>query len=100
MAEFADATSRKKASFVNSPANPRFFLWASASTIANPFWKTITFTVTSSVGLTKVQSCIPAGNFVDQAAQATNCRRRRDILDPDALTDDAQFPINASKTQQ
>ena len=79
---------------------PRFFLKNVASVYSSAFVKTVTFTYTSSVTLTSVQTCIAAINILD-AKKTTFCRRKRDILDN--LTDgkeDFQFDIVPSELQQ
>ncbi len=76
--------------------DPRFLFWQS-STITNPFYKTATLTVTSSVNLTSVQSCIPSAQFAGAAAQNTRCRRKRKI--EFFTNDDEQFPIIPTETQ-
>ena len=59
---------------------PRFFFKNVASLYSNVFVKTVTFTSTSSVTLTSVQTCIAETNIFD-AQKTTYCRRRRDILE-------------------
>lgn len=98
--------SRSKGSL--RPQNPRLDL-APASTINNPFIRTATFTLTSTVSLTSVQSCIDQGDFainvvaiLGLSVTAPPCRRRkRDIQDSsDEMTGDIQFPLDPMETQQ
>ena len=80
--------------FPKRPAQDQRFL---LSYIISSLRKTTaTFTVTSSLTLTSVQSCIAAANFVDAAAQTTACRRKRDLLDPNPQ--DNQFAIVPTET--
>ena len=60
----------------------------------NPFFKTATFTLTSTLTLVSVQSCVPATQFV--ATPPPACRRKRDV----SADEDVQFPIIPSQTQQ
>ena len=68
--------------------------FSGSSKLLSPFQRTVTFTLTSLVNITSVQSCIPATLFSNAAAQATNCRRKRED------DEDIQFPITPSETQQ
>ncbi|KAI9558802.1 hypothetical protein GHT06_015591 [Daphnia sinensis] len=61
---------------------------------------TASFTLTSSVTLTSVQSCIAAAKFLDDAAKTTACRRKRDLLEDSPSPADLQFAIVPSETQQ
>ncbi|EFX72937.1 hypothetical protein DAPPUDRAFT_253766 [Daphnia pulex] len=64
--------------------NARFLynIFATSGTYTNPFFKTATFTVTSSVSLTSIVNCVPSLQLTNGAA-AVACRRKRsdgDIL--------------------
>ncbi|KAI9559256.1 hypothetical protein GHT06_016045 [Daphnia sinensis] len=76
---FVDSQSRSKGSQLAEKLNPRFF-FGTATTIRNPFIKTATFTLFTTISLSSVVSCIVAGDFVDAAAQAKPCRRKRYLL--------------------
>jgi hypothetical protein len=79
---------------------PRIFLKNAASVYSNAFVKTVTFTYTSSVTLTNVQTCIAAINIFD-AKKTTYCRRKRDILEKLAESEeDFQFDIAPSELEQ
>jgi hypothetical protein len=72
--------------------NGRFFF---SSTINNPFIKTATFTLTSTVTtLASIVICVPANNLVANPAPACGGRKRRGMDD----TEVDQFPITASET--
>lgn len=92
--------SRFRPSF--SQQNPRFFLsYISGGSSVNPFARTVTFTLTSTINITSVQTCISAALFKDAAAQNLACRRKREILDShDENEDDNQFFISPTETQQ
>lgn len=60
-------------------ADARFFFFNTA-TVSNPFLKTATYTLTSSVTLTNVRSCIVVGDFLNANAAKVACRRRRKLL--------------------
>lgn len=94
-----DSAARYRPTLPNRIAlpNPRFFV-NYYTNIASLLTKTATFTVTSSLSLTSIKSCIAAAKFVDAVAQATACRRKRDILDNS--TEDLQFSIIPSETKQ
>jgi hypothetical protein len=101
--EYPDMHSRNKVAeiryrpFFNNLAQQqqqRFFL----NNFNSILTKTVTFSQTSTVSLTIVQSCIAAVKFLDAAAQATPCRRKRDILENSP--EDAQFVIAPSETQR
>ncbi|KZS01001.1 Uncharacterized protein APZ42_002479 [Daphnia magna] len=62
--------------------------------------KTATFTVTSSLSLTSIQSCIAAAKFLDDAAKTKACRRKREILDLLPGPEFTQFPIIPSKIKE
>jgi hypothetical protein len=98
--EYPDMHSRNKVAeiryrpFFNNQQQQRFFL----NNFNSILTKTVTFSQTSTVSLTIVQSCIAAVKFLDAAAQATPCRRKRDILE--GAPEDAQFVIAPSETQR
>ncbi|EFX82564.1 hypothetical protein DAPPUDRAFT_101160 [Daphnia pulex] len=103
--DYPDVHSRNKVSsairyrpFSNNQQQQRFFFNYYNSNINSILTKTVTFTLTSTVSLTTVQSCIAAANFLDAAAQTTPCRRKRDILEN--AQEDAQFIIAPSETQR
>jgi hypothetical protein len=60
---------------------------------------TKTLTLTSSLTLTSIQSCIAAAKFVDEAAKKTQCRRKRALLDSNNA-EDTQFAIVPTETQK
>ncbi|XP_046638416.1 uncharacterized protein LOC124316482 [Daphnia pulicaria] len=60
---------------------------------------TKTLTLTSSLTLTSIQSCIAAAKFVDAAAKKTQCRRKRALLDSNNA-EDTQFAIVPTETQK
>lgn len=102
--EYPDMHSRNKVAeiryrpFLNNQQQQRFFLNNFNSNFNSIRTKTISFTLTSTVSLTTVQSCIAAVKFVDDAAKTTPCRRKRDILEN--TQEDAQFVIAPSETQR
>jgi hypothetical protein len=102
--DYPDMHSRNKVSairyrpFSNNQQQQRFFFNYYNSNINSILTKTVTFTLTSTVSLTTVQSCIAAANFLDDAAKTTPCRRKRDILEN--APEDAQFIIAPSATQR
>ncbi|XP_046637206.1 uncharacterized protein LOC124315517 isoform X2 [Daphnia pulicaria] len=70
----------------------RFFY---STTINNPFLKTATFTLSSTVTtVASIILCVPANNLVAVPAPTCAGRRRRETDD----TDIAQFPISPSET--
>ncbi|XP_057369325.1 uncharacterized protein LOC130690329 isoform X2 [Daphnia carinata] len=79
--------------------NPRFFI-NYYTNVASLLTKTATFTVTSSLSLTSIQSCIAAAKFLDDAAKSKACRRKREIIDNAPHSEDLQFAIIPSQTQQ
>lgn len=83
------------------PQNARLFL---GGAIANPFLRTATFTVTSTLSITSVQPCIPVAQFLISPAGTTlsaACRRRkRQTLEAFDASEDTQFLIQPSKTKQ
>ncbi|XP_057368449.1 uncharacterized protein LOC130689526 [Daphnia carinata] len=95
---FADSQSRSKGSQLAEKLNPRFF-FGTATTIRNPFIKTATFTLFTTISLSSVVSCIVAGDFVDAAAQAKRCRRKRYLLDQWDKTNEQHF-ISPSEPQK
>ncbi|XP_057369324.1 uncharacterized protein LOC130690328 [Daphnia carinata] len=87
----------RRPAFVKRPQNDERLLLSYLT-----YFKTTTasFTLTSSVTLTSVQSCIAAAKFKDDAAKTTACRRKRDLLDDSPSPADLQFAIVPSETQQ
>ncbi|KAI9558976.1 hypothetical protein GHT06_015765 [Daphnia sinensis] len=77
------------------------FLFA-ASSFSNPFWRTITFTIASTVNITNTQNCIPSSLFLGASINVSCRRKKRGILidSTDAPEENSQFPINPSKPQQ
>jgi hypothetical protein len=87
---FPDTESRVKISSWTNPSsskgdwneqqnNARFLyniIFATSGTYTNPFFKTATFTVTSSVSLTSYVTCVPSLQLANGAA-AVACRRKR-----------------------
>lgn len=70
----------------------RFFY---SSTINNPFFKTATFTLTTTVTtLASIVICVPANNLAANPAPACAGRKRRGMDD----TEVDQFPITPSET--
>lgn len=103
--EYADVQSRAKASnrYKTSPlnnVNPRFlFNMFSSMTFTDPV-KTATFTLTSTVNITSVQSCISSSLFASGSSNVI-CRRKRDlpyILGVEEPED--QFAIYPSEPQE
>lgn len=107
--EYQDVQSRAKG--FNRFRNPsylqqdlenkgRFFINL-LSTSANPLFRTIKFTITSTINITSVQSCIAASLFTSAAAQNNICRRKRqnglDVFFDETETD--QFMIEPTETQ-
>ena len=90
---------------LNQQAQGRFFFYRPNSNnnnnnnnnFYNPFFKTATFTLTSTVTLAVVQSCVPATQLV---AGAPPCRRKRHIADSSSASEDGQFSIVPSEIQQ
>ncbi|XP_045027841.1 uncharacterized protein LOC116935078 [Daphnia magna] len=95
---FVDSQSRSKGSQLQEKSNPRFF-FGTATTIRNPFIKTATFTLFTTISLSSVVSCIVAGDFVDAAAQAKPCRRKRDLVHQPDQTNEQYF-ISPSEPQK
>ncbi|XP_057369261.1 uncharacterized protein LOC130690271 [Daphnia carinata] len=77
------------------------FLFA-ATSFSNPFWRTITFTITSTVNITNTQNCIPSSLFFAGSTSVSCRRKKRGILidSSDAPEENSQFPVNPSKPQQ
>uniref|UniRef100_A0A0P6E4B9 Uncharacterized protein n=1 Tax=Daphnia magna TaxID=35525 RepID=A0A0P6E4B9_9CRUS len=74
----------------------RFFY---SSTINNPFFKTATFTITSTVTtLGSVALCVPANNLAANPAPTCAGRKKREIDDSTTGPDDNQFAIEPSET--
>jgi hypothetical protein len=91
---YVDAQSRSKFS-LPAKFDPRFF-FATEATLRNPFIKTATYTLHSTVTLSSVVHCIVAGDFVDAAARERACGRKRKLLESVEKTDQ-QFPIVPSE---
>ncbi len=92
---FPDVQSRGKVLAVPETVNPRFFFGTSA-TITNPFLKTATFTVSSTLTASTVVKCIIPADFVaGGVAQLTPCRRKRDreFLESLGAAESQQFVI-------
>lgn len=69
-----------------------------SSTINNPFYKTATFTVTSTVTtLGSIIICVPANNLAANPAPACAGRKKREIDDSATGPDDNQFAIIPSE---
>jgi hypothetical protein len=87
-------------SFSQQQQNARLFF---GGAIANPFMRTATFTVTSTLSVTSVQPCISAAQFSTSAGTTFSaaCRRRkRQTLEAFDPSEDTQFLIHPSKTNQ
>ena len=99
--------SRNRPSFFrpNKPVSqndPRFVInLASPYNLFNRKVKTITFTFTSSLTFTSVQSCIPSSQFSFGLADVTCRRKRRGLVaSPEIQSEDAQqFAITPSYVQ-
>ncbi|XP_046459113.1 uncharacterized protein LOC124205684 [Daphnia pulex] len=78
--------------------NARFLynLFATSGTYTNPFFKTATFTVTSSVSLTSIVNCVPSLQLANNAAGVA-CRRKRSEGDIPA---DASMPTFLKNNNQ
>lgn len=78
--EISNIESRVKGFNSNEQANADgrflFNLLSSTGTYTNSFFKTATFTVSSSVSLTSFVNCVPSTQ-VQGGAAATACRRKR-----------------------
>ncbi len=87
----------------NDQQNARFFfnLANTASAYNNsifnyiPFLKTATFTLTSTLTLISIQSCVPANNFDAAVPVPPACRRKRS---EGSYFNEDQFPITPSET--
>ncbi|XP_057368653.1 uncharacterized protein LOC130689730 [Daphnia carinata] len=84
----ADSQPRVKSSL--EEAKPRFFFGLQQATFTNPFYKTATFTVSSTITVSSLVRCIPAANFANVAARVTPCRRKRNL--PESL-ETAESPV-------
>ncbi len=101
-ATFPDAESRIKSSnhflqdsFDNQQSNPRFiYAFGSPANFYNPFFKTATFQLTSTVTLTTINRCVPSIQFAVSPPPA--CRRKRNVIDDPEDVD--QFIIDPSET--
>jgi hypothetical protein len=81
---FPDAQSRIKSSnhflqdsFYNQQAHPRFLYNFGSAIFYNPFFKTATFTLTSTVTQASIQNCVPS---LQVTAGAAACRRKRNKI--------------------
>jgi hypothetical protein len=106
--EFPDAQSRIKGLNrhrplfpAKSPKDPRVVInLASQSNFFTREVKTITFTMTSCVAITSVQSCIPSADFFTGAADKTCRRKRRGIVEARGFrSEESQFAIVPSDVQ-
>jgi hypothetical protein len=93
--EFLDTQSRINGfkSFANNHnAAGRFFY---GSTINNPFYKTATFTISSTVTTVgSIVLCVPSNNLAAVPSPTCAGRRKRESDD----SEDEQFPIAPSET--
>ncbi|XP_046459112.1 uncharacterized protein LOC124205683 [Daphnia pulex] len=90
--EYQDTMGRINAGF--NDAQGRFFY---GTTLNNPFYKTATFTVSSTVTTVgSIVRCVPANNLAANPAPTCNGRRKRDSEDPE--DQHQQFPIAPSET--
>jgi hypothetical protein len=92
---FPDAESRIKSqdSFYNQQSNPRFiYTFGNTASFYNPFFRTATFTVTSTLTLASIQSCVPSFQVTPGAVA---CRRKRNEIEDFA---GEQFSIVPSET--
>jgi hypothetical protein len=62
----------------------------------NPFFKTATFTLTSTLTLASIVSCVPANNFLAPGTAPPACRRKR--RESGDSNDEDQFLITPSET--
>ncbi|EFX72939.1 hypothetical protein DAPPUDRAFT_308017 [Daphnia pulex] len=89
--EYPDTQSRIS-SFKAFKNGGRFFY---SSTVNNPFFKTATFTLTSTVTtLASIVLCVPSNNLVAVPSPTCAGRKKREIED----SEDNQFPIAPSET--
>ena len=93
--------NRYRPSFLKQ-ADPRlFFSYLSNSITVTPLQRTLRITITSTINITSVQSCISSNLFTNAAAQNNNCRRKRDALDLLEMDDEeTQFSISPTVMQQ
>ncbi len=100
--DYADVQSRVKSFGSRRPSfmqqqNPRFFLsLIGGNSLMNPLLRTLTITLTSTINITSVQSCISSALFANAAAQNLACRRKRETDD----SEDVQFAISPTETQE
>jgi hypothetical protein len=78
---FPDAQSRTKSSnhflqdsFYKQQAHPRFLYNFGSASFYNPFFKTATFTLTSTLNMLSIQNCVPAFQV---SPVPVACRRKR-----------------------
>jgi hypothetical protein len=78
---FPDAQSRIKSSnhflqdsFYNQQAHPRFIYNFGSASFYNPFFKTATFTLTSTLNILSIQNCVPS---LQVSPGPVACRRKR-----------------------
>lgn len=102
--EYADAESRVKSGGRYKPSfnqqKQRFFGLLASSSSTNLLFKTVKFTLTSTVNITSIVSCISSSLFTNAAAQNSICRRKRE-RGPNSWdeADDVQFVIDPSETE-
>jgi hypothetical protein len=94
---FVGPQSRSKASLQSllpEKLFPRYFFGTEA-TIKNPFIKTATYTLSSTLTLSSVINCIHSTKFLDDAARRRFCARRRRLLESlekKTANEERQFP--------
>lgn len=99
--EYTDVNSRSKIYqqrrpvFAKEPQEQRLLL-----NYLSIIQKTATFTFTSSLTITSIQSCIAAAKFKDEAAKKSICRRKRDLMLDDSSQEEIQFAIVPTETQK
>ena len=92
--EFQDSQARinRFNGFNNHDATGRFFY---GTTINNPFYKTATFTISSTVTTVgSIVLCVPSNNLAAVPSPTCAGRRKRENEDPE----DHQFPVAPSET--
>lgn len=102
--EYSDVQSRVKSGSRFKPSflqqKQRFFGLLAGSTGTRPLVNTVKFTITSTINITSIQSCISAALFANAAAQNNICRRKRE-RGPNSWdeSEDVQFVIDPSETE-
>ena len=92
LVEYPDTQSRISSFKGLNKNGGRFFY---STTINNPFFKTATFTLTSTVTtLASIALCVPSNNLAAVPAPTCAGRKKREIED----SEDNQFPIAPSET--